>query len=97
MLFVSDPERTIDPTADSLRQEFGLTAAEAAVAKEILNGRGLKVAARSLGVSPTTVRTHLTAVFSKTCTQRQAELVRVLLQRSCQIGAVGRTGTPHRP
>lgn len=96
MLFVSDPERTSDPTADSLRHEFGLTAAEAAVAKEILNGRGLKFAARRLGVSPTTVRTHLTAVFSKTCTQRQAELVRVPLQRGCQVRAGDGAGTPHQ-
>jgi DNA-binding CsgD family transcriptional regulator len=96
MLFVSDPERTSDPTAYCLRLEFGLTAAEAGVAKEILSGRGLKVAARRLGVSPTTVRTHLTAVFSKTGTQRQAELVRVLLQRGCQIGAGDGAGTPHQ-
>jgi DNA-binding CsgD family transcriptional regulator len=96
MVFVSDPERTSDPTAYSLRQEFGLTAAEAGVAKEILSGRGLKVAARRLGISPTTVRTHLTAVFGKTGTQRQAELVRVLLQRGCQIGAGDGAGIPHQ-
>jgi DNA-binding CsgD family transcriptional regulator len=85
VLFLFDPERICDPTADTLRQEFGFTAAEAAVALEILNGRGLKFAARRLGVSPTTIRTHLTAVFHKTTTRRQAELVRVLLQRGRAI------------
>jgi len=85
ILFVFDPGRTGDPTAESLRQEFGLTAAEAAVALEILNGNGLKSAARRLGISPATARTHLTAIFGKTNTGRQAELVRVLLQRGCPL------------
>jgi len=84
-VFVFDPERLCDPTAETLRQEFGFTAAEAAVALQILNGRGLKFAAQRLGVSPTTTRTHLTAVFHKTETRRQAELVRVLVQRGCTI------------
>ncbi len=79
MLFVTDPERTSNPTAASLRAGFGLTRMEAALALEVLDGKGLKVAARRLGISPTTARTHLTAVFGKTGTRRQAELVRVLL------------------
>jgi DNA-binding CsgD family transcriptional regulator len=80
MLFVTDPERSSNPTAASLRAEFGLTRMEAALALEVLDGKGLKVAARRLEISPTTARTHLTAVFDKTGTRRQAELVRILLQ-----------------
>jgi DNA-binding CsgD family transcriptional regulator len=91
VLFFFDPERFCDPTAETLRQEFGFTVAEATVALEILNGRGLKFAAQRLGVSPTTIRTHLTALFHKTATTRQAELVRVLLQRG---GSVRRPTLP---
>lgn len=80
ILFITDPERSGDPTAASLRQSFGLTRAEAAVALEVLNGGGLKAAASRLGITPTTTRTHLTAVFDKTDTRRQADLVRALLQ-----------------
>jgi DNA-binding CsgD family transcriptional regulator len=80
MLFVTDPERGSDPDEATLRQSFGLTRMEAAVASQIMKGDGLKAAARRLGVSPTTVRTHLTAVFNKTGTRRQAELVRALLR-----------------
>jgi DNA-binding CsgD family transcriptional regulator len=80
ILFVTDPERASDPTAASLRRSFGLTRTEAAVALEVLNGGGLKVAASRLGINPTTARTHLTAVFDKTDTRRQADLVRALLQ-----------------
>jgi DNA-binding CsgD family transcriptional regulator len=82
ILFVTDPERRGDPDETMLRQSFGFTRMEAAVALQILKGDGLKATARRLRVSPTTARTHLTAVFDKTETRRQAELVRVLLQAS---------------
>lgn len=72
-------ERRCNPTAASLRAGLGLTRMETALALEVLDGQGLKVAARRLGISPTTARTHLTAVFDKTGTRRQAELVRMLL------------------
>jgi DNA-binding CsgD family transcriptional regulator len=81
VLLISDPEKVGKPDSVALRQEFGLTPAEAAVAIELLNGRGLKAAAKRLGVSPTTVRTHLSAVFNKTNTHRQAELIQVMLRR----------------
>jgi DNA-binding CsgD family transcriptional regulator len=80
MLFITDPERSSNATAARLRADFALTRMEAAIALEVLDGQGLKVAARRLGISPTTARTHLTAVFDKTGTRRQAELVRVLMQ-----------------
>jgi DNA-binding CsgD family transcriptional regulator len=80
MLFVTDPERGSDPDGAVLRQSFGLTRMEAAVASQMLQGDGLKATARRLGISPTTVRTHLTAVFNKTGTRRQPQLVRALLR-----------------
>lgn len=81
ILFVTDPERVGNPTAASLRSGFGLTHTEAAMAIGILNGGGLKAAAARLGIAPSTARTHLTSIFNKTGTRRQAELVRILLQQ----------------
>lgn len=80
MLFVTDPERASLPTTANLQHSFGLTRTEAAMAIEVLNGAGVKGAAARLGIAPTTARTHLTAVFDKTNTRRQADLVRILLQ-----------------
>jgi DNA-binding CsgD family transcriptional regulator/GAF domain-containing protein len=80
MLFVSDPEREGGPTSGLLQQDYGLTRMEAAVALQLLDGRGLTGAAAQLGIAPTTARTHLTAVFGKTGTRRQVDLVRLLLQ-----------------
>jgi DNA-binding CsgD family transcriptional regulator/PAS domain-containing protein len=80
ILFVTDPEQAVTVRSEWLRQDFGLTRAEAGFAVEIAKGDGLLAAAGRLGVSLTTVRTHLAHVFDKTGTRRQAELVRLILQ-----------------
>jgi DNA-binding CsgD family transcriptional regulator len=62
-----------------LQARFGLTAAESAIALEMLGGDGRDAAAARLGISVSTVRTHLSRIFEKTGVNRQAELVRLLL------------------
>ena len=60
---------------------FALTAGEARVAAEIIQGGGgLKKVAVRLNKSPATVRTHLTSIMEKTGTHRQAELVKLFYQ-----------------
>jgi len=74
-----------DPDVDrrrreiNLRRRFGLTAAEAGLATEILKGDGRIAAATRRGISDATARTHLSSIFEKTGTHRQAELIRLLL------------------
>ena len=74
-----------DPDADCRQQEvnlchrFGLTAAEARLAAEILKGDGRAAAARRRGISTATAKSHLSSIFEKTGTHRQAELIRLLL------------------
>ena len=70
---------TPDETKEYLRRRFGLTSAEADVAMEVLNGDGREAIGAQLGISMTTVRTHLSHIFEKTGVRRQAELVRVLM------------------
>jgi DNA-binding CsgD family transcriptional regulator len=62
-----------------LRERFGLTQAEKRLALAMLQGQGREAAARSLGISLSTVRTQLSSIFEKTGTHRQAELVGMLL------------------
>jgi DNA-binding CsgD family transcriptional regulator len=81
MLLVTDPEQPADIGCDGLRRDYGLTPAEAVFAVEISKGDGLLAAAGRLGVSLATVKTHLAHVFDKTGARRQAELVRLILQR----------------
>jgi DNA-binding CsgD family transcriptional regulator/PAS domain-containing protein len=79
VIFVNDPDKSNKPTVVQLREKFGMTAAEAGLAVEILNGDGIQAAADRLSISRATARTHLSRIFDKTGTRRQAELVRVLL------------------
>jgi DNA-binding CsgD family transcriptional regulator len=78
-VFVIDPARATDPSVAQLRQQFGLTAAEAGLACEVVKGFGLVECAGRIGISQATARTHLHRVFEKTGTKRQAELVRKVL------------------
>ncbi|OKO71486.1 hypothetical protein AC629_39225 [Bradyrhizobium sp. NAS80.1] len=74
VVFVSDPDRTHNFTVESLQRAFDLTYREAQTAIAIARGQGLKIAARTMGVAPTTVRSQLQQVFAKTGTNHQAEL-----------------------
>lgn len=80
VIFAADPERAPAPPAARIRQRYGLTPAETAFAVEILKGDGIQACADRLGVSRATARTHLSHIFRKTNTQRQAELVRLLVR-----------------
>jgi DNA-binding CsgD family transcriptional regulator len=81
MLIVSDAETEMRARAARLRERFGLTPAEAAFALEIVKGDGRQAAADRLGITVGTARTHLSNIFDKTGSRRQAELVRLLLQK----------------
>ena len=76
----TDPDRTPDKPAARIRLRYGLTAAETAFALEILKGDGIQACADRLGISRATARTHLSHIFWKTNTRRQAELIRALIQ-----------------
>jgi DNA-binding CsgD family transcriptional regulator len=58
---------------------YGLTAAEIFMAERLMNGDRPQQAAAALGIEVSTAPFHLGALFRKTDTRRQAELVRLLL------------------
>jgi DNA-binding CsgD family transcriptional regulator len=62
-----------------LRSAFGLTIAEARLASRLASGDSLDDAANMLCVTKNTARVQLKAVFAKTSTHRQAELVALLM------------------
>ncbi len=78
ILIVSDPESERRARKDKLRRHLGLTNAEADVALEIVKGGGREAVAARLGVSLSTVRTHLSHIFEKAGVHRQAELVGII-------------------
>lgn len=62
----------------ALRETFGLTIAETALATALLAGLSLAEYAQKAGVTRNTARNQLAAVFAKTGTNRQGELVALL-------------------
>jgi DNA-binding CsgD family transcriptional regulator len=67
------------PRLDRAAIVFGLSAAQQRLAAEIVRGQTLPAAARTLGISGNTARTHLQRVFDKTGVHSQPALVRILL------------------
>ncbi len=79
-IFVGNGESGEDEADQFLMRLYGLTGAEARVSLGLLEGKGLAWAARQNAISLNTARTHLRHVFDKTQTNRQAELVRLILR-----------------
>ena len=70
----------------TLAETYQLTPGEARVLGAIVEAGGVPEAARALGVSETTVKTHLCHVFDKTGTKRQAELVKLVAGFASPLG-----------
>ena len=82
-MIVVDPELSAAPPFEALKALYGLTAAEARLTCGLLKGERLEDYAERTGISMNTARTHLKAVFAKTNTDRQADLVRLFSHRLC--------------
>jgi DNA-binding CsgD family transcriptional regulator len=78
ILMIVDPDEHRDPAEPLLRQAFGLSPAESRLAIELASGRDLKEIAAARSISEGTARAQLKAIFAKTDTHRQAELVALL-------------------
>jgi len=79
VLFLTDPEVQPNISAPILGELFGLTDSEARLARALAEGSRLDEAAETIGVTVSSARTYLKQVFSKTETNRQAELVQLIL------------------
>ncbi|PZR81047.1 MAG: helix-turn-helix transcriptional regulator [Stutzerimonas stutzeri] len=79
LVFIRDPEAPI--AVARLRELFGLTRTEGAVAAVLGRGASLEDIAVNMGIGLATVRSHLKRILAKTGTHRQAEAV-ALLARS---------------
>ncbi|MEQ9640722.1 MAG: helix-turn-helix transcriptional regulator [Alphaproteobacteria bacterium] len=78
-LLITDPEADAAPAATAvLRDAYGLTAMESRLVERLMAGDSPTEAAVALGIQATTARTHLSAVFRKTETGRQQDLVRLV-------------------
>lgn len=85
VLLIGDPERPVDVDPRNLIRLYGLSRAEARVAVLLAKGLRLEQSAQHLGLTYETVRKHLKQIFSKTGTDRQAELIRTITSGPCGL------------
>ncbi|HEY2527877.1 MAG TPA: helix-turn-helix transcriptional regulator [Xanthobacteraceae bacterium] len=78
LLVFSESRRQLGPPTDLLLQAFGLSPAEARLASLMARGISPEQAAEELGIARETARNQLKAVFAKTATHRQGELIALL-------------------
>ena len=76
LIYASDSTRSI--STELLGELYGLTRAQANVARRLYAGYSVEETASHLKLSLNTVRTHLKQIFSKCEVQSQAELLRTL-------------------
>jgi DNA-binding CsgD family transcriptional regulator len=77
-VFVRKAELELPSPPEAVAKEFGLTPAELRVLFAIVEVGSVAEVSAVLGVSETTVKTHLQHLFDKTATHRQAELVKLV-------------------
>ncbi|HEX3485949.1 MAG TPA: hypothetical protein VHT51_12870 [Micropepsaceae bacterium] len=78
-VIIADADRDVALPEHLLRALWGMTPSEARLATRLAAGEELQSAANELGIAYSTARTQLAALFRKTETCRQGELVKVLL------------------
>lgn len=84
VIYLSEPGADFALPGETLRELFGLSNAEAGVAISLVNGLSLKSIAERNGVSQETVRSQLKKVFLKTGTNKQQDMIRLLLRTGLQ-------------
>jgi DNA-binding CsgD family transcriptional regulator len=76
-IFISETGRAPGLPAEALGLLYGLTPAESRAFELIVEGHSTAQVAHMLAVAPSTLRTHLLAVFAKTGRRNRADLVRL--------------------
>ncbi|HEV2503950.1 MAG TPA: helix-turn-helix transcriptional regulator [Mesorhizobium sp.] len=79
LILLVNPQAQAEFPSSVLRQTYRLTRAETDVALAVARCPGLQAVADELSVSLSTVRVHLQRVFEKTGTNRQADLIRLMM------------------
>jgi len=86
-IFINDPEKHNEPPTGVLARLYGLTDAEARLLQALIVGKKLETVSEDFGVSMNTVRSHLKQVFRKTGTNRQPELVSLVMNSSAYLAS----------
>jgi DNA-binding NarL/FixJ family response regulator len=83
-IFVQDSILVPPLAGEAFAKLYQLTSSEMRVLLAMLPGLGVKEAAALLGISETTVKTHVQHIYAKTFTSKQTELMHLLTSFGCQ-------------
>jgi DNA-binding CsgD family transcriptional regulator len=84
MVFIKDPEEGA-PAQRTLRDLFGLTRAEAAIAAALASGHDIALISTAFRISTGTVRSHVKNILTKTGVHRQAQLVSLIARTVASV------------
>jgi DNA-binding CsgD family transcriptional regulator len=87
VVFITDPDQRHELDIATMRDLYRTTPAEAALAELLCRGQTVAQAAAARAISEATARTQLGELFRKTGTNRQADLIRVLMSLRCPAPA----------
>lgn len=85
IVFVHDPDDRTHTVEQILCQTYGLTSAEAHLTAILADGKSLNETCEILAITQNTARTHLKRVFSKTYSNRQTELVKLVIRSNASL------------
>lgn len=95
---IIEPQASHRRRAETAARLFGLSRRETAILAEIVRGRSVPDVARSLRLSPETVRTHLKRIYDKSDIRSQSELAQLVARLPADTGHAGRVlGTGATP
>lgn len=90
VLRIIDPDRDMQPYLEPVCAHYRLSPVETRLACHLAKGATLDSAAAALRIKPQTARSYLKQIFLKTDTNRQSELVRMLLASTVRALPEGR-------
>lgn len=85
LLLLREPDAELTTPLTAAHTVYQLTPGETQVLAQVLNGYSLAEIAEILGVARSTAKSHLDAIYRKTNTNRQSELVRVVMGLSSPL------------
>ena len=88
MVVVTEPKAPSSRTVGVIATHFRLTPSEEALLVAMVEGRSLAEHAAAREISANAARFHAKAIFAKTQTRGQPELVRLVLMMSASLGAL---------
>ncbi|ACB95614.1 helix-turn-helix transcriptional regulator [Beijerinckia indica] len=82
-LFLVNPQHDLSTRMQSFADAYSLTSIEIAILGELIHSESLTLVAAKLGVSASTLRTHMGRLMAKTGTRNRLELLRSFFEMFC--------------